>query len=100
MERPSHFSTAEWNEMCKQDTPDKDEQIEIKIPFRLQQRARNEFGLKFNPQTKTNYYTPRFASHYQKKYITTFNKYSTKLNEKLNWDNDQKCYFYFAFEEL
>ena len=56
MQCPPHFTNAEWNDMNSVDNINDTETsvkfINIKLPFRLQKRARQEFFLKFNPETK------------------------------------------------
>ena len=104
MRCPPHFTNAEWNDMNSVDNINDTETsvkfINIKLPFRLQKRARQEFFLKFNPETKTNFYDAKYSSYYEKCYIMNFNKYSVKLSEKLNWDSEKRCYYYYKFETL
>lgn len=98
MERPAHISIAEWNDMNGEEVDEAVNYIEIKLPFRLQQLARTKYGLKFNPEQKINFYDAKYAPFYKKEYLTNFTKYSSKLSEKFNWDNEQRCYFFYAFE--
>ena len=98
MERPAHISIAEWKGMNAEEVEEAVNYIEIKLPFRLQQLARTKYGLKFNPEKKTNFYDAKYALFYEKKYLMNFTKYSSKLSEKFTWDSENRCYYYYAFE--
>ena len=98
MERPAHVSIADWNELNAEEEEETVNYIEIKLPFRLQQVARQKYGLKFNPESKTNFYDAKYAPFYLKNYLSNFTKYSSKLSEKFTFCPQHKCYFYYAFE--
>ena len=100
MSKPSYITEQEWSELCK---PDEDvvtekQYIDVNIPFKLHQLARDKYGMKYNPAKNTNFAPIEYKKMYQINYLTNFTKYSKRLNEKFTWDKVHGCYYWVGME--
>ena len=100
MSRPLFISEKEWDTLCKpDDEPLKTTQyVDVIIPYKLHQLAREKYGLKYNPATNTNYAPIEMEKYYKINYLTNFQKYSKKLNEKFTWCKIHACYYWVQME--
>ena len=100
MSRPSFITETEWAELCKPDEEAVIEKqyIDVVIPFKLHQLARDKYGMKYNPAKNTNYAPIEYEKYYKINYLTNFTKYNKKLTEKFTWCKTQACYYWVQME--